>query len=292
MTTARPTCTYEHVDAMTANKGWFQNQLWTLESAINGRWSYWLAICMNNSIGSGPEWAIPQLDFSSDEGSQPKCGKFAEHIGSPSSAKSHALDIFRRAQDFGSNHLQQLVDWWLWGFGSPRIEQRPRMSPRGAVILYNEFELHRMIGNPADWGATITADILGGAKSGTAWFPTPMCMVRMMTELMFGSEDRDTRLLSVNEPCVGTGGFLLEASNYSLDLSCQDIDPLMVSWTEFAGWLFIPWLVWGRKSLIREFREARDQDMIHRLDAMTTPEPAAATTCAKQGFLFDLQPVE
>lgn len=301
--------TPEHIDRMTAPRGWFQRQLWLIESMLNGRWAYWQAICLNGRLGDLPEWAIPQLSFSAHvDGSRPACtrrdelaatdsGKrMLDMAGGAADAKKHAVKVFEKALDHGRHRLQDLLDWWLWGFGSNRIERRPELSDRAAVAMYHELQLYRLIANPADWGSHISLDILGGSKSGTAWFPTPMSIAEMMARMTFETAETDTRTLSVNDPCVGTGVFLLVASNYSLDLSCQDIDPLMCSWTEFVGWLYMPWLVWGNKQMIREFREPREQPRSLTVQP-STPAPdkpsstlAPAREFADAGPLFALNP--
>lgn len=298
----RTSCTPEHVEKMTTQRGWFQTRLWQMEDLLNGRWGYWLAICMNGTVGQGPEWAIPQLNFAAHfENGNPTCARFAEltanehgrkvleMVGGPAEARKHALKLFEEGLDHGGNSLQQLVDWWLWGFGSNRLKERPRVSERGALAMYSGLELHRLVGNPADWGSAVMTG-LEQTRKGSAWFPTPMHVARMMTKMTFEADGRDTRLLSVLEPCVGTGVFLLEASNYSLDLSGVDIDPLMCSWCEFAGWLFMPWLVWGNKSMIREFRERQQV----AAPAIATAEPVEPPkiqlpSVARQGKLFALE---
>lgn len=274
---------------MTSQHGWFRHHLWTIEGILNGRWPYWIAILLNGTIGKLPAWAIPQLDFSSHaDGVQPGCRNLAalggsitglklrRQAGGAAEAKAHAIKTFQKALDNGSNHLQQLVDWWLFAFGSGRVKERPRLSERGALTMYCDLQLQRLIANPADWGSWISLEILGGSKSGTAWFPTPMSISHLMTRMTFEMNgEQDTRLLSVHDPCVGTGVFLLDASNYSLDLCCQDIDPLMCAWTEFAGWLFIPWLVWGDKRQIREFAARDLRERVDRMKALLAGPPAA-----------------
>src|SRR5919197_815569 len=56
------------------------------------------------------------------------------------------------------------------------------------------------------------------------------------------ADGRDLRLTSVNDPCVGSGRMLLHASNFSLRLYGQDIDPLAVALCKINGALYAPWL--------------------------------------------------
>jgi hypothetical protein len=55
-------------------------------------------------------------------------------------------------------------------------------------------------------------------------------------------EGRDPRVLSVCDPCVGSGRMLLHASNFSLNLWGQDIDPVAVAMCKINGALYAPWL--------------------------------------------------
>jgi hypothetical protein len=55
-------------------------------------------------------------------------------------------------------------------------------------------------------------------------------------------EGRDPRLMSVFDPCVGSGRMLLHASNFSLNLWGQDVDPLAVAMCKINGALYAPWM--------------------------------------------------
>lgn len=52
----------------------------------------------------------------------------------------------------------------------------------------------------------------------------------------------DARILTVCDPCVGTGRLLLHASNHSLRLYGMEIDPTLCLATLVNGYLFAPWL--------------------------------------------------
>jgi tRNA G10 N-methylase Trm11 len=62
-----------------------------------------------------------------------------------------------------------------------------------------------------------------------------------MTRMLMEGEDCRTK--TVCDPAVGTGRFLLTASNYSLRLYGQDIDPTVCMATLVNGYLLAPWLV-------------------------------------------------
>ncbi len=62
-----------------------------------------------------------------------------------------------------------------------------------------------------------------------------------MTQLTMSRED-DLRSKKVSDPALGTGRMLLHASNYSLRMYGQDIDPLVVKISKINGALYAPWM--------------------------------------------------
>jgi hypothetical protein len=79
----------------------------------------------------------------------------------------------------------------------------------------------------------------------TSFFPTPHPVVELMVRMTMcdaEGEGRDPRTLLIADPCVGSGRMLLHASNISLALFGQDIDPLAVSMCKINGVLYAPWL--------------------------------------------------
>lgn len=264
-----PELTLAHVEQQTAERGWFQRQLWAMDMVCHGRWTYWLGICMQNDIGDLPDWAIPQINFDSpmSNNQQPafstsrpwgmdddRPASLLKELGTRSECAAHVLRVFERCLTAGA-HLRDLIDWWLWAFGDLSVQSKPQLPVEAELIQYGEFQLHRLLGHPADWCGYVAQDYYSHrAKQRTGWFATPTCVTTLMNSMVFldaAREGADTRGMSMNEPCCGTGIILLTASNYSLDLSGQDIDPLMVSMTRFHGWLYAPWMVYGNKSLIR-----------------------------------------
>lgn len=251
--------TYAHVDGMTKEHGWFQKQLWMLDSMLWKRWAYWIAISLNHSVRDRKEFAIPQIPFTTTGNASHVFEGLPDSaramIGTPSEAVAHVLKVFEHCRRYTMD-LTSIVRWWLYAFGDPTVNERPQLPEDVAVIQYHELQLHRMMANPTDWGAIVCAEWLNGGKKGTGWFPTPVHLADMMTRMTFEpavDEGRDTRLMTVSEPCVGTGVFLLCASNYSLRITANDIDPLMIAWTRFASWLFVPWAVWP--AYVKEFNE-------------------------------------
>lgn len=243
--------TIEHVDAMTAERGWFREQLWTVESSIWGRWNYWLQIIMNGQIGDPERFPIPQIEFgqflaeSTPAAPAHLVERFdhefvATTIGTSDEARKIIHKSFETAIHIGGDNLDRLIEWWLWAFGSGAVKERPKLSDKAAIAMY-QLQLPRMIAHPADWASWLVTEF--ACVNRAAWFPTPMSLCSLMAQMTFGNHDGDTRALTVNEPCVGTGAILLPISNYSLRMSCQDVDYLMVRLCEFQAWLWIPWLV-------------------------------------------------
>ena len=67
-------------------------------------------------------------------------------------------------------------------------------------------------------------------------------LIVRMTHHDISSEGRDPRSFSVCDPAVGSGRMLLHASNFSMNLWGQDIDPLAVAMCQINGALYVPWL--------------------------------------------------
>src|SRR5262249_50434974 len=79
----------------------------------------------------------------------------------------------------------------------------------------------------------------------TGFYPTPHNVVELMVRLTMNASKEaggDARLRPTCDPCVGSGRMLLHASNLSLALSGQDIDPLAVVMCKLNGVLYAPWI--------------------------------------------------
>src|SRR5690606_5788524 len=86
-----PKADWAHVDERTQYRGWFQRPLWLIEASLWGRWPYWMAICLNGTIGDDP---IPQIPFTDRVDDPAPMGvlrsrvveapvEFWEHVGTP-----------------------------------------------------------------------------------------------------------------------------------------------------------------------------------------------------------------
>jgi hypothetical protein len=109
-----------------------------------------------------------------------------------------------------------------------------------------------------------------------------------MTMADAGKDGRDPRVISVADPCVGSGRMLLHASNRSLRLYGQDVDPLAVVMCKINGSLYAPWLAFPLPASIL------GTDVEPPPTSLPVPEPPPEgvriyrVDDRGQGLLFDL----
>jgi len=211
--------------------GWLLNYLLPTEGAINGRWSYWLDIMQTQEV-EGKD--IPQIDFLSklDEGYQ-MVSEMLETCLSPQVARNFGM---------GMEITTMFVDWLLYGFGA--LDELPENLPDELnTYWYENFEGDLMIMYPADYFVDVIVTLYSGFNA-NQFFATPMHIVEMMVEMEFDEHNKEkNKYESVIDPCVGSGSMLLVASNHSLRLYGQDIDPLMTKVAKINGYLYMPWTV-------------------------------------------------
>lgn len=208
--------------------GWLLPYLWPIESTLYGRWEYWQECC--ESIGELPDKGIPQMDF--QDLPHPGVRRMLEDC----------LDAIGDWQGWDSGKVfSYFFDWLLYGFGhddAPNLPKEP--SPGASMKLYQLFDLGALLLWPYDYWGDLLAENKMGKQQG--FFPTPHCIVNLITRMTMPMEE-DLRLKDFNDPCLGTGRFPLYASNHSLRLTGQDINPMMVKATLVNGYCFAPWLV-------------------------------------------------
>lgn len=125
------------------------------------------------------------------------------------------------------------------GWGLKVCDEKPNLSDDALEALYRLFDVSKWLLAPTDYIGQHMAEVSYGRAGG--FFPTPMNVCEMMTRMNFLGMAGDRRILTVNDPCVGTGRFLMTASNYSMRLSGNDINWLCVLATKINLALFAPW---------------------------------------------------
>lgn len=217
-------------------RGWLLPVLTDMDSYLWGRWDYWAELTHNARL---PERPIPRIEWVSREE-----GKVAERM---LTASLNCITSHGEWMSWGSaEYFRYFLDWLLYAFGSSLQVEAPR-EPRGCEgasdRLYQVFCLEALQLWPYDYLGDLLAETKYGRHNG--FFPTPLSLVGALVQMSFETQKRqeDSRLATTMDPCVGTGRFLLEASNYSLLLSGMDIDGTMVRATCVNGYLYAPWLV-------------------------------------------------
>ncbi len=214
-------------------KGWLLPYLIALDDMFFKRWKYWLNICNTNNL---PEEPIPYIPFSAAydyreqkvQKNLKKCLQYAAHYGDP---------------------FLKFVDWILWGLG--RTSDFPDISDKIDDYWYRTFNLGLFYLEPADhWGDLASEYIGKRGQQDSGFFATPANVVKMMTLMTMGGEpELKHRIMSVMEPCCGTGVMLLYMSNYSLNMYAQDKSITMTKLATINAMIYIPWMIVSGKHL-------------------------------------------
>lgn len=205
------------------------------------RWAYWLWICTYLELPANP---IPPIAF--DSHPRPKDAK----------AVQDWLQVaVRRHYSWYDEAWMWLVKWLLFGLGFTGMgidREIARLSDDLKEQWYRQVNLANLLNSPCDWSAFVLQGGLQDDKrerspwaKSTGFYSTPLEVCTMMTEMTFSTHDAltDTRVLTVCDPCCGTGSMLLPASNYSLRLHGQDIVGDLCLCSLLNGYLWMPWLV-------------------------------------------------
>jgi len=150
-------------------------------------------------------------------------------------------DCLKNAAYQLSHPLESFVDWILWGFNHGK--DFPAISDKIDDYWYRTFNLGLFYKEPADHWPDLAMDVMG-RNNPQGFFATPGSVVEMMVRMQFGDKPQHRhKRMSVLDPCCGTGGMLLYASNYSLNLFGQDISPLLTKMATINAFIYMPWLV-------------------------------------------------
>lgn len=143
-------------------------------------------------------------------------------------------------QDLGGwTDFRLLLEWLGWGLGVK--EEPPHISDEHQSKLYQTVNIGELLKEPYDYLGEHVAQGKASRWNPTAFYPTPHHVVEFMVTMQF-YDHPDGKYAKVCDPCMGSGRMLLHASNYSLCLYGQDIDPLCVLMTKINGALYAPWI--------------------------------------------------
>ncbi len=210
-------------------RGWllaYVIQLHGIIPAVADRWDYHLRTLEAGKLLDEP---IPQVTF-----------------GAPDPKVFALLQDWSRLIGWdcgGWSDFRSLLDWLSWGLALSKED--PRLSDVVNEKLYRQVNLAPLLEKPYDYLGEHVASSKAAGWNPTAFYPTPHCVVEMMVQMTMHdgpADGRDSRTRSVCDPAVGSGRMLMHASNWSLVLYGQDIDPLAIAMCKINGALYAPWL--------------------------------------------------
>lgn len=212
-------------------KGWADFRLPLYDNSL--RWKWWSMVTITNQLPPLHLQPYPKLNFNL----RPK------ESDNPYNTIERCCRANRSPSDFSL-----FLDWLLYKFGDRTVRDASNIPQSLKDHWEKEFDLKTLLDDPSDWlGIYYERNIISKhEQEKNGLFCTPLNVVSAMTEMSLQEADL---LSSLNDPCVGSGRFLLLGSNYSLLLSGQDINSNMVKITQINGWLYMPSLVWPCPSL-------------------------------------------
>jgi hypothetical protein len=251
-----------------AYRGWLLPYLHDCEMLLRkeqSRYAYFFDLQMTDELGDRP---IPRLTFCDSPREGPavmknlnQCLTICDEMGSWSS-------------------LRDFVDWLGFALG---VLRRPSDLPdKVQALLYRTLNLQPWIESPYDY----LGDLLCEGRKGwnpAGFYPTPHSLCEMMARMTF-DEARDHRASKVCDPAVGTGRMLLHASNYSLRLYGQDIDPLCVTICLINAALHVPWLAFPLPDSL--FADAESAPSVPPVSSNLICAPEPQFNQKGQGLLF------
>lgn len=205
---------------------WYVIELHALVPAVADRWGYHLRTLEAGRLLDEP---IPQIVF-----------------GPPDNKVFSLLHDWSKLIGYdcgGWTDFHTLLDWLCWSLAVS--QEQPRLNDEVNEKLYRSVNLVPLLEKPYDYLGQHVASSKARGWNPTAFYPTPHAVVECMVRMTMHdskNDDRDPRSYSVCDPCCGSGRMLLHASNLSLNLHGQDIDPLAVAMSMINGALYAPWL--------------------------------------------------
>ena len=261
--------------------GWLMPYLYNIDAMLWGRWEYWQRLQLvpvdkidllkecNPKIRQSniaqeilPQEPIPEMIFG--DGSISGKDKARQML-------DICLDKMLTSGGYVNlmSRIEYLLDWLLYGFGHPhpwfkKLPSEPRGCEGCSMILYQLFDLFRLLYRPKDYWGTLIAQHKGKtSQKHTGYFPTPGNVSTMMGKMLM-SHQKDARLEVGCEPAIGTGVMTLEPSNHILSMVGTDIDKLLlkatlVNWYFYCPWFAMPvWyladrtdLLWGNALVVK-----------------------------------------
>ena len=228
-------------------QGWLQPYLLQLDGMLTRRWDYWLRTL---EVGKVLDEPIPQIEW----------------LGHPNPEAMKNLEqcIQSCRNRFTREAFNMFVEWLLWGFGWGGVKEFPhQIEPHLNAAWYNTFNLGLLLKHPYDYLGQYIAEYSGnGSHNPTGYFPTPMNVCVLMTQMTF-HDNKKGIAASVCDPCVGSGRFLMAASNYSLNLYGCDIDPNIINVCHANMCMYVPWALGRPEEILRvespgEYVEQKD----------------------------------
>ena len=204
-------------------KGWSN---WRITLPLfSKRWAWWCLVLEKKAL---PDLEYPQISFANDLPEQAEPFKMIQGC----------------VNQFSDVYFVDFLDWVLFNFGDREFRDGlpSRIEKKHIKYWKENFDLKLLFEHPGDWfGQYYQAkEISKKEAERDGLFLTPNHVAQMMTDMIINKNDL---LSSVNDPCVGSGRFLLSASNYSINLTGQDKNPNMTKICKINGWLYMPSLV-------------------------------------------------
>lgn len=203
------------------------------------RWGYYQRTIRAGKLLDEP---IPQINF---------CGEHSSGVKSWTESETKGMGALTRIVE---NHVsttafRAIVDWIAFGLA---VDEEPGTVLKDEQLkrLYQTFNVEPLLLEPSDYLGQFLAASKVNKYNTTGFYPTPHTICEFMTKMTVeayeapADDPRDRRVLSIADPCVGTGRFLLHASNYSFNLHGMDIDPVVIKIAKINGALYAPWMTW------------------------------------------------